>query len=100
MIAEKLFDELPVRNQRKATGHMVQRLGELGCNAAESRPGLEAYRGLRFASGLTFGFGGGGGGGFVLVLDGGFWGDFVVVPGDGLFTFWGRGCHGAHLVEK
>lgn len=98
MIAEKVFDELPVRNQRKATGHPVQRLGELGCNAAEFRPGLEAYRGLRFASGLAFGFGFGGGGGFVL--DGGLWGGFVVVPGDGLFAFWGRGCHGADLVEK
>lgn len=73
MIAEKVFDELPVRNQRKATGHMVQRLDELPCDAAEFWPGLEAYRGLRFASGLAFGFGFGGGGGFVI--DGGFWGD-------------------------
>lgn len=98
MIAEEILDNLSVRSQRKAEGHAIQRVDELGCNAGEFRFRLEACCGLGFAVGLAFRFGFGFEGG--LGLDSGRRGDLVVGLGDGFFDFRESLCHGADLIDR
>ena len=91
MVTKELLDNLPVRSQREPKRHIVQRLDELRCSTAKFRQGLEEYRGLGLSSGLAFGLRFEGG----LILNGDFWGDFVLVPCGGLFAFWDGGLHDA-----